>query len=545
MPSVIRNGGGNIQSDQSVIIRRSAAIGDCLAATCVSDKLIERGYQVTYQAHVGIHCVLRRLKNKVGIMEPNGFAHVQLDGCYENDPQRRVKHFSDMFLATANQQLHARGVNLGPAFNCKPKMSVTQVEKQSALNKFSQYPRPWVFICPASNTYNVRQVPNGIWEEAAKMIKGTKFWLGNLHPAPPGVVDLQCRHLDNLIIWLSAADILVSVDTGPLHIAAAMGIPIVAIFQSSSPDLHLNDQNDFVSIAPRLDCLGCMANVCPINQHIPPCQYVDPSLIANWTNARLRSIYNEDISAVIAVYKPDAPILNRCIESIMPQVQEIIIVRDLAGNFPQGCIQNPKIRYVVKPLSDLGYGKKANFGARHTNGKYILFLNDDAWLKPDAVSILKSEMRPDVGIAAPLLTFKDGRIQHAGMFRDGAGGVGFGHLDYGKFPTEQHRTRKEVECVTGAAVLVNRGAFYDVDGFREEYYIYCEDTDLAMAMRQSGRRIIYQPRAEGWHDEHLSTAKTQDVVPKMYVSNGIFGQRWGAYFAHNKGNPNLGNFNYG
>ena len=92
------------------------------------------------------------------------------------------------------------------------------------------YPRPWVFICPRSESYPHRQVPTrrGL---ILRPGQGTKFWLG-LHPAPPGIVDLAVRHVDNLIIWLSAADLLISVDTGPMHIGAALGIPIVAILQS-------------------------------------------------------------------------------------------------------------------------------------------------------------------------------------------------------------------------------------------------------------------------------------------------------------------------
>ena len=542
----IRNGGGNIASDNSVIVRRDAALGDCLAATCVTDKLIEKGYSVTYQAHPGVHCLLRRLRNKVAITESSaGFAHIDLNNAYENDPQRRVKHFSQMFLDKANEQLRARNIHLGPAFNCKPHMSVSQVEKISALNKFRDYPRPWVFICPRSNTYNVRQVQDGVWEQAASGIKGTKFWLGNHGPAPPGIIDLGVRHLDNLIIWLSVADLLISVDTGPMHIAAAMGIPVIAISQSSSPELHLSDQCDYIAIAPAgLTCLNCQKLICPIHQHIPPCQNIDPKLISDWANARVGARVGNAVSAVIAVYQPDAAILNRCIESIMNQVQEIIVVRDLAGKFPQGAIQHPKIRYITKALHDLGYGKKANVGARYTNGRYLLFMNDDATLNPGAVDILKSEMRPGVGVVAPMLTFKDGRIQHAGMVRDGNGGVGFGHQDYGKHPVEENKVKREVECVTGAVVLVDRIAFYEIDGFREEYFLYCEDTDFMMAMRASGRKIIYQPQAMGLHDEHLSTGKTPDIVAKMNVSNRVFGERWARYFDHNRGRTGLGKFDY-
>jgi GT2 family glycosyltransferase len=526
----IPDGGGNAISDQSVIVRRSAALGDCLAATCVTDKLIEQGYSVTFQAHPGVHCLLRRLRNKVAITDTNGdFVHVNLDNAYENDPQRRMKHFSQMFLDKANDQLRARNIHLGLPYNCKPHMSVTQQEKASALNRFKDFPRPWVFICPRSNTYNVRQVSDGTWQQAASLIQGTKFWLGNHGPAPAGIVDLGVRHLDNLIVWLSVADLLVSVDTGPMHIAAAMGIPVVVVFQSSNPDLHLNDQNDFIAVAPRLNCLGCMQHICPIHQHIPPCQAIEPDLIAQWANARLRSKFGNDVSAVVAVYKPEASMLNRCLESILPQVSEIIVVKDAFGTFPEGALQNPKIRYVVKGISDIGYGRKVMYGTRFTNGKWILHCNDDAYLEPDCVSKLLSVTKLDTGIVTPLLRYPEDRtIYHAGKVRS-FGARGWGHIDHHKhLPTFTDITELENTC--GCVILIRRQAFYDIDGFDENYYCYAEDDHMSLAIRQAGYKILFHPGALGWHSEHASTKKTPDIIQVMNRSNAYFGKRWGWYF---------------
>ena len=536
------NGGGNRISDQSVIVRRNAALGDCLAATCVTDKLIEKGYSVVFQAHPGVHCVLRRVRNKVGIMESSDFCHVNLDNAYENDPQRRVKHFSQMFLDKANDQLRARNIHLGPAYNCKAHMSVSQQEKTSALNKFKDFPRPWVFICPRSNTYNVRQIQDGTWEQAAALIQGTKFWLGNHGPAPRGIVDLGVRHLDNLIVWLSAADLLVTVDTGPMHIAAAMGIPVVAMNQSSSPELHLSDQCDYIAISPNLTCLNCQLLICPIHQHMPPCQSIDPNLIAGWANARIGSVFGSGVSAVVAVYRPESAMLNRCLESLLPQVQEIIVVRDLFGKFPDGAMQNPKIRYVIKNISDIGYGRKMLYGTRFTNGKYILHCNDDAYLEPDCVQKMVQQMKPDVGVVTPLLRYvNDNTIYHAGKVRS-PGARGWGHQDHRKhLPTFTDVTELENTC--GCVILIRRQAFYEVDGYDERFYVYAEDDDFSLKIRKAGYKILFHPGALGHHEEHQSTKHTPDIVNLMHKSNAVFGEKWSRYFDHNA-NRIPGNFDY-
>src|SRR3974390_2061528 len=41
-------GGGNVMTARSIVIRRTAAIGDVIAATCVADALIHQGYPVIF-----------------------------------------------------------------------------------------------------------------------------------------------------------------------------------------------------------------------------------------------------------------------------------------------------------------------------------------------------------------------------------------------------------------------------------------------------------------------------------------------------------------
>ncbi len=64
---------------------------------------------------------------------------------------------------------------------------------------------------------------------------------------------------------LKASRLLVSNDSGPMHIAAALGVPILAIFGPTSP--HLQGPFGNVSVIVRnekLDCLECNLTKCPI-----------------------------------------------------------------------------------------------------------------------------------------------------------------------------------------------------------------------------------------------------------------------------------------
>ncbi len=533
------NGGGNAISAQRIIVRRVAALGDVISATVIADKLKELGHEVTFQSHASAHPILRRVPAVGQVSEPGGYTHIDLDGAYETNVDRRRLHFNDMWFARANQNLHNYGLSLGVPVNARPRLVLSAGEKAIARAKFSDYPKPWVFICPASQYYNVRSVPNGVWEAAAKRINGTCFWLG-LFPAPPGIVDLQVRQLSTLLTWLSCADLLITVDTGPMHFAAAMGVRVLAISQSSPPDLHLTDQVDFSCIAPPLECLGCQENQCPISRYTPPCQEINPEEIARACNDKLGSI---GVSCVIPIYRPDAAMLNRCLSAVLPQVQEIIVTKEASGLVPAGTITDPKIRHVTHRQNGLGFGRNVNFGFRHTNNPYVLVLNDDVYLDPGAVDKLMECMKPKTGVVGHLTRYPDGTLYHAGKPRAQNGGIGFPHIDYRKYvPTIIEPV--EMENTNGASILVRREAFYEVGGFDERFKFYCEDDTICMELRKAGWQVWYTPLATGIHAEHQETKKRPDMMQIMAQSNSLFGQLWAPYFEHNRNNKGLGDFSY-
>jgi len=64
---------------------------------------------------------------------------------------------------------------------------------------------------------------------------------------------------------LEASDVLVTNDTGPAHIAAAVGCPVVVIFGPTDPvtTRPFSDSAEVVRRPP--DCAPCMLRDCPID----------------------------------------------------------------------------------------------------------------------------------------------------------------------------------------------------------------------------------------------------------------------------------------
>ena len=141
-----------------------------------------------------------------------------------------------------------------------------------------------------------------------------------------------------------------------------------------------------------------------------PCQRFEPEDISNIVNERLKCVTTENVSAIVPIYRPDVGTLNRCLECVIPQVDEVIVTRAADAHVPEGALKHPKVRYVMIDKHGIGYGRNVNFGARHSSGKFLLLLNDDVFLYADAVSKLKAEMKPGVGMVAHLLMYPEGEV---------------------------------------------------------------------------------------------------------------------------------------
>lgn len=97
--------------------------------------------------------------------------------------------------------------------------------------------------------------------------------------------------LDQLMDELSACDVLLTNDTGTMHLAGFLGVPTVAIFGSTEPDLT-SPLGDFHQILRhKVDCSPCFLRECPIDFRCMTA--ITPSAAA----ATLRCALGEQIKA--------------------------------------------------------------------------------------------------------------------------------------------------------------------------------------------------------------------------------------------------------
>ncbi|WP_459618479.1 glycosyltransferase family 2 protein [Bordetella sp. 2513F-2] len=184
-----------------------------------------------------------------------------------------------------------------------------------------------------------------------------------------------------------------------------------------------------------------------------------------------------------------------------------------------------------------GFSGANNLGASVASGKYLLFLNSDAfprgpgWIQP-LLHVL--ETRPDIGAVGPRLLFADGSLQHAGMEfrRRDELGIWVNHHPYmGLDPSlDPHPELSILPAITGACMALRREDFDSLGGWDTGYLIGdFEDSDLCLKLRNAGFKIAYLPSVELTHLERQSfkLLGESDFRTKVVIYNAVRHQeRW-------------------
>jgi len=90
-------------------------------------------------------------------------------------------------------------------------------------------------------------------------------------PPRPEVLDLGGKtDLAGLAEVIAGADAIVVGNTGPAHLAAAVGTPVVSLFAPTVPAVRWRPWRvPHVLLYRDVPCAGCRARVCPVEGH--PC----------------------------------------------------------------------------------------------------------------------------------------------------------------------------------------------------------------------------------------------------------------------------------
>lgn len=178
---------------------------------------------------------------------------------------------------------------------------------------------------------------------------------------------------------------------------------------------------------------------------------------------------------------------------------------------------------VIETGGNLGFAKAVNIGVRASDSDYVLLLNPDTVAPPAAIPTLVRGLasNPEAAIAGPRLLNERG----------------FPELSWGKRITpwnearqmilsrlylrklgfvvravdKMSRSARAVDWVSGACMAIRRVDLVSAGLLDERYFMYNEDVDLCLTMKQRGRVTLYIAGAELLHHRGRSAPTNPEL----------------------------------
>ncbi len=233
-----------------------------------------------------------------------------------------------------------------------------------------------------------------------------------------------------------------------------------------------------------------------------------------------------DLAVVVVNYNV-GECLARCVRSVVEAsgglALDLLVIDNASrdGSARVAAELTPQVRLIENP-SNRGLSPAWNQGARAVKARWILFLNPDAEIRRgDLAAFVKAgEERPNVALLGPVIRNPDGTIYESGRAFPGIVQA-VGHAFLGPFVPGNRFTcpyrqtswdrsiEREVDWVSGAAMLIRRTAFEQVGAFDEAFGLYGEELDLCTRLRIAGWKVLTTPELEVLHVGGVSTGRSR------------------------------------
>ena len=220
----------------------------------------------------------------------------------------------------------------------------------------------------------------------------------------------------------------------------------------------------------------------------------------------------QPLVSVIVATMNNFDLLKKCLRSLYLQDYEPIEIIVVDNGSDQD------VRYVLsEEFPDLsiirmdrnhGFAGGNNRGIEISKGKYIALINNDAFAEPQWVSSMVAVAEADSSVAAVASIIIDGNrpklLDSCGV---GIGLDGMSRQAMRGMPVPKLTQPKEVLLFSGCACLLRMTALKEVGLLDEDFFAYCEDTDLGLRLRGAGWNIVVAPGAYVKHFYSMTGGK--------------------------------------
>lgn len=248
-----------------------------------------------------------------------------------------------------------------------------------------------------------------------------------------------------------------------------------------------------------------------------------------------------DLSIIILNYNTK-DLLSECLKSVEKAKTdglswETIVVDNASTDSSPAMVRKefPEVS-LRESKKNLGFAGGNNLGLKKALGRYILFLNSDTQIAPDALVKMIKFMEEDsrIGASTPKTMLFSGEMDpdcHRGFPTPWASTCYFLGLEklfpkskifgqYHQFYLDLNKAH-EIDAGFGTFMFVRRKALDKVGNWDESYFFYGEDLDLCYRIKKAGWKIMFYPELLATHHKGASSGLRRESKDVSQASQEI------------------------
>lgn len=266
---------------------------------------------------------------------------------------------------------------------------------------------------------------------------------------------------------------------------------------------------------------------------------------------------------------------KKYIEQLLPNLRkntlykncELIIVDNNSSDRTLEYVESWKDRvklHYYNTYKSLNFSQSINYGVSKSNGKYLVFLNNDVvplygWLD-EMLTCMKNNNAGIVGARLVYPRLSPARLRIKEVIYPGCSiqhdGIKFKWTKAGVIPfntgkyvspmiVDYSSDAKPVPAVTAACMLTDRQTFDQIGGFDEKYWFGREDVDYCLKVHELGKDVLVANKSILFHREFSSQIKQMQSRVKALRKNNqdLFVSRWNEKLASAIWNEKLSSSN--
>jgi len=233
-------------------------------------------------------------------------------------------------------------------------------------------------------------------------------------------------------------------------------------------------------------------------------------VVVNWNNA------TDTIECITSLQKMDFPdFFTVVVDNASTDGSETTIMNKFSGV------------HLIRMEKNRGYAAACNKAIEYcleNEAQQVLLLNNDVVVHPNILSEMTRvmEMQNSIGIVGPLVLYyhDKSRVFSAGGRFDRFTARNWA-IDQGSQEVSRHRLPREVDYVSGCALLVRSDLFEKAGLMDTRYFMYYDEIDFCLRAKRAGYKIVSAPQAKLWHRVSASSAALSGFK-EYYISRNRF-----------------------